>query len=159
LVFQREYIFLAFGIITLMDYWKYREKYYLHVLAMSVVSFGIYYVLRKTYFYTPLYDHQATAGYFLQSLFEIRFPLFTYLKQTLMTLNIFILYILLVVYKKINKLQIDRFNFWKLIFLFLQINVISFVAAFGNNTGRYFYILVPIVIFQLAKEVKPILTK
>ena len=73
-----------------------------------------------------------------------------------MTLNIFIVYVLVVIYKKWKRLEIDQFNLLKLGLLFLQINIISFVAVFGNNTGRYFYILIPLVIFQLIKELNPI---
>ena len=73
-----------------------------------------------------------------------------------MTLNIFIVYVLVVIYKKWKRLEIDQFNLLKLGLLFLQINIISFVAVFGNNTGRHFYILIPLVIFQLIKELNPI---
>ena len=157
LIFQREYIFLALGLISFLDYWKYREKYYLYTLGICVICFGIYYVLRKTLFYTPKYDHQASPAYFLRAFIELRFPIFPYLKQTLMTLNLFILYILVVIYKKIKNIEIDKFNLLKLVLLFAQINIISFAAVFGNNTGRYFYILIPLVIFQLVKEIKPLL--
>jgi hypothetical protein len=54
-------------------------------------------------------------------------------------------------------MNIDAFDALKLFLLFVQINLISFAAVFGNNTGRYFYILVPLVIFCLVKEAKPLL--
>ncbi len=158
LIIQREYIYLALGLICVLDYWKYREKYFLHILFVCIGCFAIYYVLRKTIFYTPAYDHQASPTYFLKAFTELRFPLIPYIKQTIMTMNVFIIYVLLVFYKKRKKLKIDTFNLAKLLLLFLQINVISFAAVFGNNTGRYFYILVPLVIFQLMKEIKPLLT-
>ena len=157
LIIQREYIFLALGLICVLDLWKLKEKYYLHILVVCVACFLTYFLLRKTIFYTPKYDHQASPSYFLESLFQIQFPLFMYLKQTLMTLNIFIVYLLIVAYKKIKKLEIDKFSLIKIILLFLQINIISFAAVFGNNTGRYFYILVPLVIFYMAKEALPLL--
>lgn len=156
LVIQREYVFLALGLITLLDFWKYRIKYYLHVFLFCVFCFAIYFILRKTLFYTPRFDYQASPTFFLDSIFKIKFPLVPYIKQTLMTMNVFIVYIFVVIYKKWKNLEIDSFNLLKLVLLFLQINVISFAAVFGNNTGRYFYILIPFVIFQLIKEVKPI---
>lgn len=157
LILQREYVFLALGLISVLDLWKFREKYYLHVLLICIVCFAIYYVLRKTLFYTPLYDKQASPGYFLESLTRLKFPLGSYLRQTLMTLNLFIIYLVIVSYKKIKKTEIDKFGLIKLLLLFLQINLISFAAVFGNNTGRYFYILIPLVIFQLIKETEPLL--
>lgn len=152
LILQREYVFLALGLIALMDFWKTREKYFLYTLLFCIGCFVIYFVLRKTVFYTPKYDHQASPSYFLESIVQIRFPLVPYIKQTLMTINVFILYLLVVAYKKYKKLEIDKFYLLKLTLLFLQINFISFAAVFGNNTGRYFYILIPIVIFALVKE-------
>lgn len=152
LIIQREYIFLAFGLISFVDYFKFKTTYYLKVLLICILSFGIYYILRKTLFYTPKYDHQASTSYFLESIVSLKFPLWPYIKQTLMTLNITVLYVLVVAYKKYKKLAIDKHGFLVIILLFLQINIISFAAVFGNNTGRYFFILVPIVIYQLIKE-------
>lgn len=156
LILQREYIFLALGLVNVLDFWKYRQKYYLYVLLTCIICFATYFILRKTVFYTPLYDRQASPGFFLQSITRLQFPLGPYIRQTFLTLNLFIIYLLIVVYKKMKKMEIDTFGLLKLFLLFLQINFISFAAVFGNNTGRYFYILIPIVIFQLVKETKPL---
>lgn len=157
LIIQREYIFLALGLIALLDYWKYRVKYYVYVLVICIICFAIYFILRKTLFFTPRFDYQASPAFFLDSVFKLKFPLLPYLKQTAITLNVFILYLLVVCYKLFKKLELDKFNLLKLILLFLQINTISFAAVFGNNTGRYFYILIPLVIFQLVKEARPLI--
>jgi hypothetical protein len=159
LILQREYVFLALGLVALLDLWKYRNRYFLSVAILCVISFAIYIVLRKTVFYTPTYDHQASAGYFLESILKIQFPLLPYIKQTMMTINIFILYLLVVMYKKYHKMNIDSYNLLKIVLLFVQINVISFAAVFGNNTGRYFYILVPMIIYYLSIEIRPLLLK
>lgn len=158
LVFQREYIYLALGLIALLDLWKYRSKYYLHILLMCIGCFVLYFILRKTIFYTPKYDYQASPVYFLKTLFELKFPFIPYVRQMMLTLNVFIIYLIIVIYKKYKKMEIDGFNLVKIIALFLQINIISFVAVFGNNTGRYFYILIPLLIFFLAKEANPLIT-
>ncbi|MGZ4099769.1 MAG: hypothetical protein ACXVNM_12860 [Bacteroidia bacterium] len=158
LILQREYVFLALSLIAALDLWKLKEKYYLHVLAVCILCFIIYFVLRKTVFYTPLYDRQASPVYFLESIFHLKFPLIPYIRQTLMTLNIFILFLILIVYKTFNKIPVDKFGLFKILLLFLQINIISFAAVFGNNTGRYFYILIPLIIYQLIKELQPLLS-
>jgi hypothetical protein len=157
LIFQREYIFLALGLLCVLDYWKQRDLYFVKVLAASILCFATYFILRKTLFYTPKYDQQADPGYFLESIVTLKFPLLPYIKQTFMTMNIFILYILVVLYKKYKRMAIDSFSFIKLILLFAQINIISFAAVFGNNTGRYFYILVPAVIYYLVIETQPLI--
>lgn len=152
LILQREYVFLALGFIGLIDYFKFKVKYYLHVLLICMVCFLIYYVLRKTLFYTPKFDYQASAGFFLESVFTPKFPLLTYVRQTSMTLNLVFVYLGILCVKRLMKLPIDKFHLLKISLLFFQINVISFAAVFGNNTGRYFYILVPYVIFVLIME-------
>lgn len=159
LILQREYVFLALGLISLIDYVKYKIKYHLQVLFVCIGCFLIYYVLRKTVFYTPRFDHQASADFFIDSLLTIKFPLVPYIKQTLMTLNIIFVYLIILLIKKVKKMPIDNFYFFKIILLFIQINVISFAAVFGNNTGRYFYILVPYVIFVLITEAYPLLKR
>lgn len=156
LIFQREYVFLAMGLVGLVDFLKYRQRFFLITVGLTVICFLIYYVLRKTVFFTPTYDHQASASFFLDSVTKLKFPLWPYLKQTLMTINIFLIYIALILYKKWRRLPFDDFAFLKIILLFIQINIISFAAVFGNNTGRYFYILVPMVIFYLVVELKPL---
>lgn len=157
IILQREYYFLALGLYALCDFWKTKDKYYLYMLLTCIACFGTYMVLRKTIFFTPKYDHQASAGFFVESVFSIKFPLVPYLKQLIMTMNIFILYTGVLIYKWFKKTEVDGFGFVKLLILFFQINVISFAAVFGNNTGRYFYMLIPMVIFYLVKEVNPLL--
>jgi len=152
LIFQREYVFLALGLVCLCDWLKYKHKYYLAILVSCGLLFVVYYILRKTYFYTATYDHQASGAFFLDSLVKIKFPILPYIKQTLMTLNLFLIYLGVIVYKIIKKTEYDKHAAIILFLLFTQINLISFAAVFGNNTGRYFYILIPMVIFQLIKE-------
>ena len=157
LIIQREYVFMALGLVALLDFARRRDKYHLWVMVMCVFCFGVYYALRKTVFYTPMYDHQASAGYFMESLLRINFPLGQYARQTLLTLNLYLIYLGVYFWKTWKGHVTDRAMFWNLFFLFLQINIISFAAVFGNNTGRYFYIVVPMVIYQLALELKPFL--
>lgn len=152
LIFQREYYFMALGLLALCDYWKHRDKFYLYTLLLCILCFTIYIVLRKTVFYTPKYDHQASTGFFLSSVFSLKFPMIPFIKQTLMTMNISLVYVAVIVYKKIKGLKFDTFAFMKMVLLFVQIAIISFAAVFGNNMGRYFYMLIPIVIFYLMEE-------
>jgi hypothetical protein len=157
LIVQREYIFLALAVVALIDLLAQKQRYYLWVLISCILCFGVYFVLRKTIFYTPKYDFQASPDFFSDSIMKLKFPLLPYIKQTLMTMNISILYVLLLCYKKYKVMEIDRQALLKFVLLFAQINIISIAAVFGNNTGRYFYILVPFVIFYCIKEAAPLL--
>jgi hypothetical protein len=152
LIFQREYLLIALGTWTVMDVMFYKNRYFLHVFITCSVFFAIHVVLRKTIFYTPHLDFQASAGFMWESLFKINFPLWSYIKQTAMTLNLFYLYVGIVLYKKMKGLTIDGFSVVKILVLFVQINLICHLAGHGNNCGRYFYMLTPLIIFLLITE-------
>jgi hypothetical protein len=152
LVIQREYVFMALAVMAIIDFIVQKDKFYVITIVACLICFVTYLVLRKTLFYTPKYDHQASAVFFLESLLKIKIPILQYVRQTLMTLNLFIIYVGLILYKKMTTVSFDKVRFWTIIALFSEINIISFAAVFGNNTGRYFYILVPLVIYQLIIE-------
>jgi len=156
LIFQREYILIVFSTLALMDLYKTKHRYFFMVFVVSTLCFVIYYVLRKTVFYTPHLDHQASPGHFWDSVIQTDFPWGLYLKQLALTLNVFFIYLGLLIYKKWNNLAIDRFLFFKLMVLFVQINIISYLAGHGTNCGRYFYMVLPMVIYMMVKEVYPL---
>lgn len=153
-VLQREYVFLALGLVALMDYLHYKpqKSFYLHTLLACIFLFTVYFILRKTVFYTPALDHQASPGFLLQSLLEFKVPGFTYVKQAAMTMNLVFIYLGVILFKFTRRVAIERFSLLKLTLLFLQINIICMAGGHGNNMGRYFYIIVPFVIYQLGKE-------
>lgn len=154
LVFQREYIFVALGFIALMDSIRQRQMYFYAVTLACIVLFTVYFVLRKTVFYTPALDFQAQPVSFLKNLFMIRLPGFDFFKQTAMTLNLVVIYLLIVIYKVWNKLKIHKEHLLKFTFLFLQVIWFSLAGGHGNNAGRYFYLLAPLVIYYLALEAR-----
>ena len=110
--------------------------------------FIIYYILRKTLFYTPAYNHQTDFTYFIKMFTELRFSIWVYFKQTFLTMNLSILYLFILAYKYYFKIPFNRYFLFLFMLLFIQINIISFAAVFGNNTGRYFYILIPCSLFS-----------
>jgi hypothetical protein len=153
-IFQREYVLLALGLTSLIDFLQSKsEKYYLITLACCLFSFLIYFVLRKTIFYTAALDSQASPAALAEGLLQFHLPDISFLKQSAMTLNLFFIYLGLILYKIYLKLSIDRHALLKMLLLLLQIYVICVAAGHGNNMGRYFYILVPFVIYYLITEV------
>ncbi len=80
-------------------------------------------------------------------------------RQLLLTLNLFIIYLAIIFYKLKERFVIRRAGFVKIIFLFLQVNLICWMAAFVNNTGRYFFMLAPLLILELMLEIKPLLER
>lgn len=158
-VFQREYILIVAATLAFLDYFNTKLHYYLMVALMSCFFMTIHLILRKTLFYTPHLDHQASLDYFFNSLMHLDFSFMVYLKQLAMTLNLFWLYIACIIYKKIVGINVDWFSLFKVFLFFFQINVICILAGHGTNCGRYFYIISPLVIFLLIVEIKPLLPK
>ena len=158
-VFQREYIFIVFSIISLVEYFFVRQKYYLWIFIGSALCFIIYYVLRKTLFYTPHFESQTSPAVFVRSLFSPSIDWFPFFKQTLFISNLFFIYIFVIVYKKINHLTVNKIFLIAVLILLLQVILMSIMAHFGNNAGRYFYFISPILIFYLFIELKPLVER
>lgn len=157
-IFQREYILMAMPLIALLDYYKTRQNYFLKVMVLSTVSFLCFFLLRKTFFYTPALNYQTSPQFLLQAVTHINIPLVPFFKQMLLSLNVFIIYFMVIIYKRKNNLIFDKLTVFKLALLFIQVIILGF-AVLGNNAGRCFYMLMPFIIFELAKEIKPIIFK
>lgn len=93
---------------------------FLFVFLSNCLFFVLYLVLRKTVFYTPHLDYQASAGHFMSSVFQPNFPWALYLKQLAMTLTLFYLYLLIILYKKWNKMEINGLYLFKFCFFFCR---------------------------------------
>jgi hypothetical protein len=155
LIFQREYYFLVFMIIALFDFIKFSfQRYFLFVFLASVISFLIYYILRKTVFFTPHWNHQTSPAFLLSSFFDIQLNVTAMIRQTLMTMNLYLIYLLVIIYKVINKISFNRYYLLITLAILAQITILSFAATFGNNNGRYFYLIIPLILYYLAIEIQ-----
>ena len=153
-VFQREYALMVFGMLAAVDYFFERQRYFVAVLLASIASFGLYYILRKTVFYSPLHDGQTKPGFFLQSLLHPEIAWGPFIKQLALSCNLLWLYVAMVVYKMWNGIALNK-RFLTLVWvLFVQVIFMSIAAGFGNNTGRIFYFTAPILIYFLMHELK-----
>jgi len=157
LVFQREYLLLAIGLYVFLDYWKTKERYYILNLILCVLCFGLYVLLRKLHFETPRYAHHTSGAFMLNALLSNHFPLLPFLRQTLMTLNISLIYFGIIFYKKYRGLGIQNHEFRKIVFLLAQVIILAVLLALGNNTGRYFYMLLPVVLLLIGDEINSVL--
>ena len=156
-IFQREYIFIVFGIYSFIDYLYHREKYMLGVLIGSVICFSVYMVLRKTLFFTPTWDFQTSVPSLFYSLTHSGIAWWPFIKQTIFISNLFLIYLIVVVYKCILQLPIRKDFLIIILVLLVQVILMSIMAKFGNNAGRYFYYLSPILIYFTFLELKPLL--
>ena len=85
LILQREYYFLVFMIVAIMDF-----------------------ILRKTIFHTHHWAHQTSPEFLLHTLFNSDLQPIQLIKQTAMTMNIFFIYLGLIVYKWQKGLSINK---------------------------------------------------
>ena len=153
-VFQREYALMVFGMLAAVDYFFERHRYFVAVLLASIASFGLYYILRKTVFYSPLHDGQTKPGFFLQSLLHPEIAWGPFIKQLALSCNLLWLYVAVVVYKMWNGIAFNKRFLILVLVLFVQVIFMSIAAGFGNNTGRIFYFTAPILIYFLMHELK-----
>ncbi|MGY6560481.1 MAG: hypothetical protein ACXITV_00075 [Luteibaculaceae bacterium] len=161
-IVQREYIFFIFGLIGLFYVVKMYlndkklDRYSLSVMFASIFCFILYFILRKTIFYTEQHaDQLETAGY-VYNLVNQRFPFWDYVFQSFFIQNILILYILVLMYKLWLKMEIDKMGFLLIMLLLLMVVCVSFIAVLGNSAGRYFHINIAVVFYFLAKELYPL---
>lgn len=156
LVFQREYLLIAFAGIALFDYYFSRSKYQLVSFASACLAFAIYYVLRKTVFYTPHLDYQSQFGYMASQMFSGNRQWGSYFKALVLGGNLLGLYALILIYKWRLKEKIDLRHLLLMVLLFVQVNVITIAGGHGNNTSRYFYLMSPLLIFYIISELEPL---
>ena len=157
LVFQREYLLLAIGLFTFLDFMKAKDRYSLYTFLVSCFLFGLYVLLRKLYFETPRYAHHTSGTFMMDAIIRNHFPLMPFLRQTIMTLNISLIYFGIIFYKKFKCLSFQKHDFYKITLLFAQIVVLAVLLGLGNNTGRYYYMLLPLVLLVIGDEVKGLL--
>jgi len=77
------------------------------------------------------------------------------MRQTVMTMNSYFVYLLVLALKKRKELRINTGNFYLTLALFAQITPVSIATTSGNNTGRYFYLCTPLLLYLMLKEVAP----
>ncbi len=158
LVFQREYYFLFFMLVALMDFFRFKkEKYYIHVFAIATLGWLTYFVLRKYVFFTHHWHYQTNANSLLNGLLHIEIDLVTMFRQSFMTMNIYFIYLLVLAIKKYNDMKINTYNFITTVLLFIQITILSIATTSGNNNGRYFYFATPYFLYLILSEVNSIL--
>lgn len=158
LIFQREYYFLVFMVVASMDYLKNnRNVYYLHIFLLSIISFLIYYGLRKTIFFTDRWNFQTSPEFLIKSFFSFNIPIYPLVKQTLMTMNVYFVYLFILLYKKYKGLEINKHFLYISLMILLQITILSFAATFGNNNGRYFCLVIPLILYYIAVEISSFL--
>lgn len=154
LVLQREYYFLSFLVIAAMDYLKHRQKYFIYIFVLNILGFAFYFILRKTIFHTYHWQHQTSPKFLITTLFNSDLQLVPLVKQTMMTMNLYLIYIFILVYKKMKGLTINTHHLIITLLILVEITILSFAATFGTNNGRYFYLNMPYFLYLMMLEMK-----
>lgn len=151
-ILQREYILIVWVLISFLDYFKFRNKFYLGICIQSVIFLLIHMILRRTIFNTNSATAQVSPESWIDSIKQLQIPLVTYFRQIVLTLNIFILYTGVIIYKRIKRQNYNSWLFTVFLLLLVQNIIVCYIANAGNNAGRYFYMLAPMLIFHLIEE-------
>src|SRR3974377_2370802 len=72
--------------------------------CVSVIFFSVYVVLLKTLFFTPTWDFQTSVPSLFYSLTHSGIAWWPFIKQTIFISNLFLIYLIVVVYKRILQL-------------------------------------------------------
>ena len=155
LILQREYYFLSFMVISVLDYIKFRHKYFGLVFLLNLLCFATYFALRKTIFHTYHWQHQTSPEFLIKTLFNSDLQIVPLVKQSLMTMNVYLVYIFILIYKRWKGLKINKHHLFITLFLLAQITILSYAATFGTNNGRYFYLNIPLFLYFMMLEMKP----
>ena len=156
---QREYILLGFGLISIYNFFMERDqkKYYLVTFIICVFTFCAYVLLRKIFLYSPKYDAQLNISEFLSRLISYETNWSAFIKQTFFIQNTLIIYLSLLIYKRIKKLSINRTDVSLVLLLLIQIVFFCLAGNLGNNGGRYFHLFTPLLLYYFYKELLPFL--
>ena len=109
------------------------------------------------YFETPRYAHHTSGAFMLNAIVHNHFPLLPFFRQTMMTMNVALIYFAIILYKKFAGLAFKKDEFYKITLLLLQVIALAFLLGLGNNTGRYFYMLLPFILLLMGDEVKELI--
>lgn len=157
-VFQREYVFFVFGLVAFIHWFsdKANRRYYATVVAANVLCFLLYILMRKTLFFTPRYEHQMAVTSFMEKVQYSIQDYGAYIRQTFIMQNILLLYTGIFVYKKVKGMTVNTVNVVIVYALLAEIVILSLFIGLGNNTGRYYYMSVPLLIYFMALEALPL---
>lgn len=155
-IFQREYVLLIFILIPLIkiifDKSFNGNKYHLLTIVFSTIYFCIYFILRKTFFYTDDWNYQIQISGYIHNISISITYFFNTLKHSLINQNLFTIYLFLVVIKFIKQKPINKLYFLTVILLFFQSIFIGIMLQLGNNSARIFNFVTPIIIYYVAEE-------
>ncbi len=157
-VIQREYILIIYIVITVIDYWYDRRKYFIGIFITSCILFVIYYFIRKNWLYTPRYEYAMSMNSYMKAVTEPNLELLPFLKQTILVNNLLFVYLGVLILKKVKHLSINRNYLFNVLCVLFQGLAMSVLTHFGNNAGRYFYFAIPMLLFYMAVEAKPLLS-
>jgi hypothetical protein len=156
-IFQREYYFLVFLVIALMDYFKFaKQKYYIHAFLMAFICWTIYFLLRKYVFFTPHWHYNTSPSDLYSILISLKQDFIVMFRQTFMTMNLYFVYLSILIYKRTKHYPVSTYYFYMTLILFAQITIVSIATNGGNNNGRYFYFITPMILYLMLKELAPL---
>ncbi len=151
-VFQREFNLVL--LLVIASYWYLKEKSpYSLIIGVSAVGYLVlYFLIRKFWFYNPELSRQTDLQIMVKKMLALGINPMTMIKQSFLSLNLVILYMGVLVAKKLKSLPFDKNWFAITCLLFFSTIIITYLAGLGTNFGRLFYLASPLVACLLVKE-------
>jgi hypothetical protein len=155
-ILQREYLFFMFGLFAVLMLWyeKADRGYYLKLLGSTLVAFIVYFILRKTIFYTPQHADQLSFSAYLGNVTRLYVSVGTYIKQSLVIQNTLVIYYSVIAYKWITKQKINQKGLVIISAFIIQMIIIAQLASLGQTIGRLLFFCSPLLIYSLLLEVR-----
>jgi len=151
-VFQREFNLVLISVVGVFYYHAETKRFSLHIVATAIALLAAYFLIRSTWFYNPELYGQTNINIMLKRITTIGIDPVTMFKQSMMSLNICLLYAVVIISKRYKRIEIDKR--WLLIvaFCLLSTLLVTLAGSLGTNFGRVFYLISPVIACLLVKE-------
>lgn len=151
-VFQREYLLVLIGLLAIGYEQQKSRKYYIVIIGWSLILFLTYFFIRGKWFYNPELNHQTSVLGMMNQMKTLGVSISVMLKQSMMSLNVVLLYLILFVYKRFKRMSVYSLGFKLVIGILFVTLVVTLAGGLGTNFGRLFYLASPLVACLLVKE-------
>ena len=102
IIFQREFLLVLLMIYVILEIKRFKIRFTGLFVIISILLLAFYVLLRNYYFLNPYLQHQTDINNIKVQMFHLGTSFSTYLKQLLIALNLFIVYIGVFFYNRFN---------------------------------------------------------
>ncbi len=151
-VFQREFLIVLMLVLALFYQDKVGKSYYNYIAMSCGLLIITYFLIRRTWFYNPELHHQTSIVAMLEQMKSLGIDISVMIRQSLISLNLLLLYFIIIGYKYVNEHFFNKKEFHVVLIILLVSFMFTLAGGLGTNFGRLFYLASPLVACLLVKE-------